>query len=275
MITQQRTAFYLSDRTGITAETLGHSLLTQFEQIAFQEISIPFIDSPAKARRAVERINQTAQEDGARPICFSTLVDTELHAIVRQSKGFMLDLFGTFIGPLEEELQVASSHTVGRAHGMTDMQRYRLRIEAMNFAMDADDGASDKDYQRADIILVGVSRCGKTPTCLYLALQYGLFAGNYPLLEEDLVSGDLPAIIAPYRQKLYGLLIDPERLAQIRQERRPNSSYASLQRCKEEIRACRRLFEEQAIPWIDTTIRSIEEIAATILAETGLQRRLF
>ncbi len=271
----KRTVFFLSDRTGITAETLGHSLLTQFDSVSFDQVNVPFIQSEEKARRTVEMINRAARDDGVRPILFCTLIDQEIRAILRESEGLLMDFFGAFIGPLERELEMESSHTVGRAHAIASSHNYRARIDAMHYALDNDDGVSVKDYDKADAILVGVSRTGKTPTCLYLALQFGVYSANYPLVEDDLERMRLPQPLEPHRHKLYGLSIDPGRLVQIRYERRPNSRYSSLEQCRNEVRAAQRLFRHERIPWLDTTSRSIEEIATQILDETGIPRRFY
>ena len=268
-----RTVFFISDQTGVTAETMGHSLLTQFEPQQFRATTLPFISTIEKAHEAVAKINHAATESGVRPIIFSTLVQDELRDIVKTSNALYLDFFEAFVGPLENELTVRSSHSAGRAHGMADTDAYTTRINAMNYALSNDDG-SNRDYRLADIVLVGVSRSGKTPTCLYLALQYGVFAANYPLTEEDLESTRLPAAIEPYRAKLYGLTIRPDRLQQIRHERRPDSRYASASQVQYELRAATSLFERYSIPFLDTTECSIEEISSRILDKTGIERRV-
>ncbi len=271
----KRSVFFLSDRTGITAETLGNSLLTQFEGFSFRQVNVPFIQTSADAVRARDMINRAAAEDGLRPVLFCTLVEDKLVDIVRESDGLLLDFFGTFIGALEEELKTSSTHTAGRAHGMSNVHNYRARIDAMNYALHTDDGVAGKDYDRADVILIGVSRSGKTPTCLYMALQFGVFAANYPLVEDDLQATHLPEMLEPYRKKIFGLSIDPDRLAQIRQERRPDSRYSSVETCREEVRRAERLFRLERIPHLNTTIKSIEEIAAKVMLETGVSRRFF
>ncbi|MGD8964280.1 MAG: kinase/pyrophosphorylase, partial [Gammaproteobacteria bacterium] len=169
-----RTIFFVSDQTGITAETLGHSLMTQFDGLRFRSVTVPFIDSIDKARATVNRINLTAEVEGSRPIVFATLVEDDLRAVLSESRGLLLDFFDAFIGPLEKELELRSTHTVGKAHGMPNSSAYTRRIDAMNFALENDDGANTRNYHRADVILTGVSRSGKTPTCLYLALHYGV-----------------------------------------------------------------------------------------------------
>jgi hypothetical protein len=269
----RRTVFFVSDQTGVTAETMGHSLLTQFEGLEFRAVTLPFVSSVDKAEEAVLRVNRAAAEEGLRPIVFSTLVQDDLRAIVMRSDALFLDFFEAFVGPLERELHTRSTHRAGRAHGMADLAAYTARINATNYSLANDDGGGG-DYGRADVILIGVSRSGKTPTCLYMALQYGIFAANYPLTDEDLEKGVLPARLVAYRSKLYGLTIKPERLQQIRNERRPESRYASRQQVEYELRAADALFQRYGIPSINTTECSIEEIASRILNNTGIERRL-
>jgi [pyruvate, water dikinase]-phosphate phosphotransferase / [pyruvate, water dikinase] kinase len=269
----RRTVFFVSDQTGVTAETMGHSLLTQFDALEFRPVTLPFVSSVDKAQEAVRRINRAAAEQGIRPIVFSTLVQDDLREIVMASNGLFLDFFAAFVGPLERELEMRSTHRAGRAHGMADLAAYTTRINATNFALANDDGAGG-DYEHADVILVGVSRVGKTPTCVYMALQYGIFAANYPLTEDDLEAGALPPRLNVHRGKLYGLTIRPERLIQIRTERRPDSRYASRQQVQFELRAAEALFSRYQIPLLDTTECSIEEISSRILNTTGIERRL-
>src|SRR5580658_2919490 len=246
--------------------------MTQFEGVEFRAVTLPFVSSVDKAHEAVRRING-AGEDGLRPIVFSTLVQDELRDIVMQADGLFLDFFAAFVGPLERELAVRSTHRAGRAHGIADLAAYTTRINATNFALANDDGTGG-DYSHADVILVGVSRVGKTPTCVYMALQYGVFAANYPLTEDDLEAGKLPAKLDPFRAKLYGLTIRPERLQQIRNERRPDSRYASRQQVQYELRAAEAMFTRLGVPSLDTTECSIEEIASRILNTSGIERRL-
>jgi hypothetical protein len=268
-----RTVFFVSDQTGVTAETLGHSLMTQFEGLEFRAVTLPFVLSVDKAHEAVRRINRAAAEEGTRPIIFSTLVQDELRAIVVQANGLFLDMFSVFVGPLERELNMRSTHRAGRAHGIADLAAYTARINATNFSLANDDGTGG-DYAHADVILVGVSRVGKTPTCVYMALQYGVFAANYPLTDDDLENGRLPPRLESFRSKLFALTIAPERLQQIRTERRPDSRYASRQQVTYELRTAEAMFVRYAIPSLDTTECSIEEIASRILNTTGIERRL-
>src|SRR5574343_1097274 len=223
--TIKRTVFFVSDGTGLTVEALGHSLLTQFEEVEFKQIRIPFLDNVEKAQDAVARINAQGESDGMRPIVFTTLINTDLSNIVHQADAFCLSYFDTFLAPLEAELGIKSNPTVGRSHGTADSSDYKLRIEAINYTLAHDDGITDRDLEEADVILVAVSRCGKTPTSLYLAMQFGLKAANFPLIPEDFDRRQLPPALVPYKKKLFGLTINPERLSEIRHERKANSRY--------------------------------------------------
>jgi [pyruvate, water dikinase]-phosphate phosphotransferase / [pyruvate, water dikinase] kinase len=276
-LTMKRTAFFLSDRTGITAETLAHSLLTQFEGngVSFDKVSCPYLDTQEKAHEVVRRICDAEKRDGARPLLFSTLIDAEIREIVASSGGLLIDFFDAFILPLEAELGIHSTHAVGRSHGVGSYSTYKARIDAVNFALANDDGMTTRNYPDADVILVGVSRSGKTPTCLYLALQYGILAANYPLADADFESSQLPEPLVPHRKKLYGLTINPDRLQQIRNERRPDSRYATATQCQFEVRAAERLFQHANVRVSDTSVMSIEEIATTIMHQSGLERRLY
>jgi hypothetical protein len=265
-----RTAFFISDRTGITAENLGHSLLSQFEGIQIKRVRLPFLDSVEKARDALAQINETSLSDGQRPLIFSTLILPAVRNIIEQSDALFLDLFEMFIVPLEAELGISSSHAVGRSHAAD--KNYSSRMDAVNYALNHDDGGITRDLHLADIILVGVSRCGKTPTSLYLAMQYGIYAANYPLVPEDFASEALPQVLKPLRSKLHGLTIRPERLHQIRTERSPNSNYAALENCQLEVKQAENLMRFANIPYLDVTTMSVEEIATTILHQTGLKR---
>lgn len=271
----ERTVFVVSDSTGITAETFSHSVLSQFEQVKFLPIRIPFIDSLEKAREAAIRINRCAEKESQPPLVFSTLVDPEISSTIRQSHCTFLDLFGTFVQHIETALGMKPSHSVGRSHmgGLT--KEYSNRIEAINFSLAHDDGQFVHGLEQADVILVGVSRCGKTPTSLYLAMQYAVKAANFPLIPEDFDRGSLPATLAPYRSKLFGLSIHPDRLTEVRNERRPNSQYASLKQCRQEVAEAERLMRMENIPWLSTTTRSIEEISTKVLEEVGLNRQSY
>lgn len=275
MADPKRTAFFVSDRTGITAEMLGHSLLTQFDGVRFNEVTLPFVDSVEKAQEVVKQINLQGETDGVRPLVISTLARTEISQVIGQSQALFLDCFEIFISPLERELGIRSSHTVGRTHNVSDFVDYHHRIDSVNYTLTHDDGVTNRDLGDADIILVGVSRSGKTPTCLYLAMQFGISAANYPLVPEDFNRMQLPTPLRPLRGKLYGLTIRSERLQQIRNERRPGSQYATLANCEFEVREAEALMRQEGIPYLDVTSKSVEELATTILHAAKLVRRIY
>jgi regulator of PEP synthase PpsR (kinase-PPPase family) len=267
-----RTVFFVSDGTGITAETLGNSLLAQFEDIEWRYERMPFIDSIDKAHECAKQIRAARSRDGLRPIVISTLVDATTAGIVKAADALNLDFFAAFIAPLEAELGAKSTHVVGRFHGRVNSHDYVARIDAINFTLAHDDGVTDKDLDQADVILVGVSRSGKTPTSLYLALQFGLRAANYPLIPEDFERNRLPDGLNKHRHKLFGLSIAPERLSQIRQERRPDSRYASIENCRWEVDQAQKLMRREGIRWLDSTTKSIEEISATLIQTVKPER---
>lgn len=275
MATSKRTAFFVSDRTGITAEMLGHSLLTQFDGVGFNEVTLPFVDSVEKAQEVVKQINAQGVSEGMRPIVISTLARTEIAQVVGQANALFLDCFEIFISPLERELGLRASHAIGRSHSVSDFVNYHHRIEAVNYTLSHDDGVSTRDLNDADVILVGVSRSGKTPTCLYMAMQFGIRAANYPLIPEDFSTMQLPVRLRSLHGKLHGLTITPERLQQIRTERRPGSQYATLANCEFEVREAEALMRQEGIPYLDATSKSVEELATTILQEARLVRRIY
>ena len=272
----RRTVVFISDRTGITAEMLGNSLLSQFDEIEFHRLTIPFVDTPEKVDAVIEQVNEIAVRDGRRPLVFSSVVDEKMSATIRRNTNALtLDLFQVFIAPLETELSAKSSHAAGRSHGITNSHEYHARMEAINFAQTHDDGAATRDLAKAEVILVGVSRCGKTPTSLYLALQFGIRAANFPLTPDDFADRILPASVLPHKERLFGLTINPERLHKIREGRRPGSKYASLDNCRYEVKECEHLLEREGIPTLDATAKSIEEIATTISYRAKLRRHMY
>jgi len=258
-----RVVYIVSDGTGITAENFSQSILAQFET-SFKQIRIPFVDTVDKAHDAVRQINGADPKYG-QAIVFTTLVNPEVNQVVSKANALVLDMFQTFVAPLEQTLGMRSTHAINRLHHNADTDAYKNRIEAINYSLAHDDGQSNQNLADANVILVGVSRVGKTPTSLYLAMQYGLKAANYPLIPEDFERGQLPKDLLPHKQKIYGLTIDADRLCEIRNERRPGSNYAKLENCRYEINEATSMMCRESIPWVSTTSKSIEEIATTIL----------
>lgn len=274
MIHKARAIFYVSDGTGITAETIGHSVLTQFDGIPFQTRRLPFVDNPQRARDAAAEIRSVGEATGYRPVVINTVVDGHLSALIAESGALMLDVFAPFIPPLEQELGMPRTPKVGKAHGGADSAEYEARMNATNYALTHDDGVQ-ANFSDAEVILMGVSRSGKTPTCLYMALHYGVRAANYPLLPEDLENGELPPKLRPHRARIYGLTIDPRRLAQIREQRRAGSRYASIEQCRWEVEEAERLFKRENVPVMHSTHMSIEEIASKVMQSLGMHRQLY
>ncbi len=270
----KRKALVVSDRTGLTGQALAHSLVTQFPTVEFEAETLSFIDTVDKADSVMESCNQIEQLEGHAPLLFITIVNDDIRAIFTNSSFPVFDLFDAFIGPMEKALGMESSHKVGRSHGVTDTKAYTSRMAAVHFALQTDDGMDTDHYGNSDLIIVGVSRCGKTPTSLYLSLQLGLYVSNYPLTEEDLKSKELPAVLLDNRHKLFGLTIDPFRLLQIRQERYAGSSYSSSETCQREVAQAESMFRGSHVPFLNTTKMSIEEIGAMILHRTGLRSRV-
>jgi [pyruvate, water dikinase]-phosphate phosphotransferase / [pyruvate, water dikinase] kinase len=269
-----RTAYYISDGTAITSEVFGHALLSLFT-MEFKHITIPFVETVEQAEQVVQKIYESFQDDGQRPLVFYTIVNIQVRKIIAKSVGINYNFLDQFVAPLEKVLGVPSKPEKHRTHSIHE-KTYDIRIEAVNYALANDDGTNLKEYPDADIILVGVSRSGKTPTSLYLALQYGIKAANYPFTEDDM--GDvlrMPPALRAFKDKLFGLTIEAERLHQIRSERRANSRYASLAQCRMELREVENLYRKEKIPFLNSTRYSIEEISAKILAQTGLQRRKY
>lgn len=271
----RRSAFFISDRTGITVEMLGNSLLTQFDTVEFRRVTLPFIDNHEKIRDALIQIEAARVASGMRPLVFTSLMANDLRAEISCADAMVLDLFDRFIVPLEAELGVKSAHAVGRSHSAGNFKDYNHRIEAVNYTLAHDDGITNRNLEEADIILVGVSRSGKTPTCLYLALQFGVKAANYPLIPEDLEKMKLPPSLLPLKHKVWGLTIMPERLQQIRQERKPDSKYAAIENCKWEVHTAEMLMKNAGVSFLNSTTKSIEELATTILHDARLDRRVY
>ena len=275
MPTSSRTLFIISDRTGITLEQLVRTLLSQFDDLGFDRMVLPFLDTTAKIDAAIREINTAAEEDGVTPLVFSSIVDESLRSRLKEAKAEVFDIFDTYLPKLSTVIGIPHSDHIGVSHGMGDQNQYDRRVDAVNFALNYDDGSRFKGLGDADLILIGVSRCGKTPTCLYLAMQYAIRAANFPLTEDDFLTGKFPQPLREHRERLFGLTIAPDRLHRIREERRPGSEYASLSQCRREVSAAEDLFRSHAIPFLDSTAVSIEELAIEIMQRVGVQRHFY
>ena len=266
-----RQVYYVSNGTAITAETLGTSLLAQFPDHQFQMRTIPFVDTLEKALKVRDEINRGLHDADYPPIVICTMGDPELMKVINETRAVIIDPFGDILPRLEKVL-AAQHHQPGQSHRTANPSVYESRIDAIDYAMIHDDGSKTQNYDEADIILVGVSRSGKTPSCLYLALQFGIKAANYPITEEDMESEQLPEPLRPFRERLFGLTTDLQRLVNIRQERRPNSRYASLKQCRYELKAVEDMYQRHKIRYINTAQMSVEEISARIIRDNELQR---
>ena len=268
-----RPAFIISDRTGVTAGTMAQSLLSQFPNIEFERHTIPFVDADDKVKSCIRQINHSYKAHKVRPLVFASFMDNNYTHELETSKGIVIDLIEPFIHRLEHHLMSDSSHKVGQAHGMsgTGEHDYMHRIDAINFSMRYDDGVRIGNYHKADLILVGVSRAGKTPTSLYMALHYGLNTANYPLADDDFEKGTLPDALIESREKLFGLTIDPLQLHKIRQKRRANSEYSALNQCRQEVLQAQQFYKRYRIPHADSTAMSIEELASLIVHRMNLE----
>ncbi len=272
-----RTAFFISDGTAITAERLGRAILSQFDSVAFETYVIPYVDSVERAMIAVEQINFAYEKSQMLPLVFDTIVNDEIREKINSAQACNLDMYEGLIGRISEVIGVTPDNHSGHAHDNIDSDNYKSRIDAVHFALDNDDGGRTRHYDKADIILIGVSRSGKTPTSLYLAMQFGIRAANYPITEEDLqdnYSNRLPQALKAYKDKLFGLNIDTDRLVKIRQERMADSRYASYKQCEDELRAIKAIYMAHDIPFLDVSEISVEEIATRILQIKGLKRRI-
>ena len=263
-----RTVYIVSDSTGITAETFQPVGPVTIRGGPVQARATALRRHPGKAAEVAQRIDRSALEAGVPPIVFSTLVNPDILARVRQANGVFLDLFGTFVSHIEQALGLKSSHSIGRSHMAANSEKYRNRIDAINFSLAHDDGQFVNQLDQADVILVGVSRCGKTPTSLYLAMQYAIKAANFRSRRTISSAARCPPPSRPTAPLFSS--IQPERLAEVRNERRPNSRYAQLEQCRYEVAEAERMMRREGISWLSTTTKSIEEISTTVLQEVGL-----
>lgn len=272
----ERSVFYISDGTAITAEALGHAVLSQFP-INVTTYTLPFVETEARARGVCQQITDIYQQTGIRPLVFYSIISPEVRQVITQSEGFCQDIVQALVSPLQQELGVEPIPVPNRTHGLTEtnLGKYDARIAAIEYTLAHDDGISLRNLDQAQVILLGVSRCGKTPTSLYLAMQFGIRAANYPFTSDDMDNLQLPPALKPFHNKLFGLTINPERLTAIREERRDNSRYSSARQCRIEVTEVEALFRKNQIRYLNATNYSVEEIATKILDILGMSRRMF
>lgn len=264
--------FFLSDSTGISAETMGNALLIQFPELSFERTLIPFISTVEMAREVVAQLDE-AMEGPVAPLVFTTAAVDEVRAELLKTRAPIIDFFGMHMDRVEQQLGARGLREARRLHGVGDVRRYNSRMAAIEFAIEHDDGLSPRGLDRADVVLLAPSRCGKTPTAMYLALQHGLFVANYPLVDEDLETTDLPQPVRALRDRCFGLTTTVARLSRVRQERRPDSRYASEEQCRYELRRATAMYETHDLPTVDTSAASVEEIAAVVIQTLARQRR--
>jgi len=270
MANLQRTVYLISDSTGITLEKLSHSLLSQFPEVSFTIKTHRYIDTTTKVESICDHINNTSKQDPLKPLVFTSLLNQTHRSAIAVTESIHFDVFELFMGKLNQALELTPTPVSGLSHAVANENQYESRIEAINYALRSDDGLSTELYKKADVILLGVSRTGKTPTCLYLAMNYGLLAANYPLTEEDMQNSDVPDVIKNFKAKCFGLTIKDTQLTRIRNKRRPDSKYASLAQCRRELHYANNLFGEFDIPCLDTSTTSIEEIATSIISKKNI-----
>jgi len=266
----RRAVYFVSDSTGITAETVGSALLANFPGVEFERHTIPFVDTIEGARAVAADIDRAA-ERGASPLLFTTVKQAPLRAVLAGTKAVTIDLLAGHLTELERALGTTASEQLGQYHAVGDMHRYLARMRAVEYAIEHDDGQSMRALDKADVIIIAPSRCGKTPTTMYLALQYGLLVANYPITDDDYPTEGLPRTVAPHAERCFGLTTTPLRLSQVRHERRPGSQYASLEQCTLELRRAEDLYRRNRVPFLNSATKSVEEMSAVIMQTMRLR----
>ncbi|WP_172562643.1 posphoenolpyruvate synthetase regulatory kinase/phosphorylase PpsR [Vibrio furnissii] len=272
---QSRDVFYVSDGTAITCETLGHVVLGQFSFVP-NEKTFPFVETDDKLSDLIKQIEHSFQRSGVRPLVFFSIVIPEFRTRLLNAPAHCYDVLESIVQRVKDDIQMEPTPKLQRSRSVgKDSNTYFDRIAAIEYTLAHDDGISTKGLDQADVVLLGVSRSGKTPTSLYMAMQFGLRVVNYPFIADDIRALKLLPEFEIHRHKLFGLTIDPERLTEIRENRLSGSDYASTEQCQTELATVEALFRREAIPYINTSSLSVEEISTRILEKAGLKRRLF
>jgi regulator of PEP synthase PpsR (kinase-PPPase family) len=276
---KKQPVYFISDNTGLSTETVGKMLITQFQDLEFSTVTMPFIKTKSLALKSLEQIHRETYQQRKKdsltrsPIILSTLINTQLREVFSNAGYLYLDLFEMFLPKLESLLQSPATGEMGLAHALDQDKQYSKRMSAVNFTLNYDDGAHPGDYSKAEVILIGLSRSGKTPTCLYLALQFGIKAANYPIIpEEESNEMTLPKSLEKHKSKLFGLIINPKRLQALRHERIPFSDYSALNQCQKENDFIQKLYAHYHLPFLDSTDLSVEELSTKIMKNLGLTR---
>jgi regulator of PEP synthase PpsR (kinase-PPPase family) len=253
----------VSDSTGETLNAMARAVCARFENVLPIEHYYALVRSPRQLERALADI------EDAPGMVMHTIVDDTLRAALEEGCR-RLDMpciaaLDPLVSALSRYLGAALTRRVGAQHALdTD---YFNRMDALNYAIGHDDGQGGQELDQADVVLVGVSRTSKTPTCIYLAHR-GIRAANFPLVPGRPVPEALSRLSSAL---VVGLTISPDRLIQIRRNRllslkeSRDTAYTDTEAVREEVVQARRLYERQGWPVIDVTRRSVEETAAAIL----------
>jgi len=262
--------YYISDSTGILATNLGQALICQFPEVNFSGEKFPFIRTVEDAKKTLAYI--LSRSGGRRPLIFSTIINSDVRKIFDSPEVEFFDAFGHFLDRLETCLETPALREPGFARHLDNVHMAK-RVEAIYFCLEHDDGRKVDEFDEADIILLGVSRAGKTPISVYLSTQMGLKSANFPLTSEYLTRYRIPDGIMQNRAKAVGLTTSAQLLNSVREKRYPGSNYAKLSTCIEEIHQAQRIFQKNKIPIISTAGKSIEEAATQVLRELSILKK--
>ena len=268
--TTTKDVYYVSGSTAILAEDMGKALLAQFHGIRFREEKIPFIHTPDDAKKALAHILR--QSDGTQPLLFCTIMDQATRDVFNCPQVQFFDIFLNTLEALEKALESKALREPGYSRHFT-ISKMDKRVDAIHFSLEHDDGTRTAEYDEAEIILIGVSRSGKTPVSIYLATHMELKAANFPLTSDHLEHYELPKDIVRNRKRVVGLTSSPQYLHNIREKRYAGSSYASLANCTRELQQAKQLFMRHNIKILNVEGRSIEEIAVQAIQAIGLAKK--
>lgn len=262
--------YYVSGSTALLAEDVGKALLCQFQEISFNEEKIPFIKTRAAAEKAMKHILE--QSGGVRPLVFCTIMDAGIKKILDSPEVEFFDVFGNVLDRLENCLETKALRVPGYSRNIDDITLAK-RVEAIHFSIEHDDGTRSREYDEAEVILLGVSRSGKTPVSVYLATHMGIKSANFPLTSEHLDSYELPPEIVRNRKKVVGLMTSPGLLHKIREQRYSGSTYAKLSTCATELNQAKEIYLRYGIQSLETDGKSIEETSVQVTQLVDIPRK--